>query len=321
MSFLIDKAAFTAHMYREILAELNRDGEQGDGLCLIQMLAGVVAETILVFDDPDEGLTAALEDLAFHMGCVVADTDPQTGDLPPAYIIDAETESGRAMARRLFEEWMDCPYEFYDLLIFVAHHILSHLADEKRSNEDIFGLFEFCLTRSLANEIAAQELCDIVIEEKIGVEGWGLSESVSGLSAVAGRLLGLSRNACEIFQAPQLPNNLDQVAYVMTQEAVRLGIPAGSDWRFGLAANDGPVSAPFDLIFSLLPRCRELLEAIGISDDVGQAVAVAKAAGRMLAVAAGGDRPELEPLVAKPLAMAAMTDSYKALCLELASNS
>ena len=47
-----------------------------------------------------------------------------------------------------------------------------------------------------------------------------------------------------------------------------------------------------------------------------QAVACAKAAGRMLAVTSGGEMPEIEPAIAKPLAMAAITDTYKSVCMD-----
>ncbi|MBU0859765.1 MAG: hypothetical protein KJ667_07490, partial [Alphaproteobacteria bacterium] len=113
---------------------------------------------------------------------------------------------------------------------------------------------------------------------------------------------------------PTMPERLDQLSYVMTQEAVRLGIPAGTDWRFGLAANDCPTSAPYDLLDSLEPDCDEFLAIIGLDDKVDRAVACAKAAGRMLAVAAGGEAPEIEPVIAKPLAMAAITETYKTVC-------
>ena len=91
------------------------------------------------------------------------------------------------------------------------------------------------------------------------------------------------------------------------------GVPAGSDWRFGLAANDSPPSAPFDLIFNLWPACRDFFRAINLEALDDQAVACAKAAGRMLAVAAGGAAPGLEPVIAKPLAMAALTETYRAV--------
>jgi hypothetical protein len=38
----------------------------------------------------------------------------------------------------------------------------------------------------------------------------------------------------------------------------------------------------------------------------------------MLAMASGGERPEIEPVIAKPLAMAAMTETYRTVCREYA---
>ncbi|MEC7029094.1 MAG: hypothetical protein VXW91_05430, partial [Pseudomonadota bacterium] len=56
-----------------------------------------------------------------------------------------------------------------------------------------------------------------------------------------------------------------------------------------------------------------------IMDLMDQSVACAKAAGRMLALMAGGEVPEIEPVIAKPLAMAAMTDTYKTVCYDQAA--
>ena len=225
-------------------------------------------------------------------------------------MIDYETEKGRGVARQLFEEWLDCAYEFHDLILFTIHNIMLQLEDNGQERSEILRLFVECSTRCLAYEIAAQELCDIVIEQKMTSEGWSFGESISSLSAIAGRCLALMPP--EFFT----PGGIDQVAYVMTQEAVRLGVPAGSDWRFGLAANDCPSSAPFDLIFSLWPAVRDFFRVISLEPLVDQAVACAKAAGRMLAVASAGEVPNLEPVIAKPLAMAAITETYKVVSRE-----
>ena len=314
MSILIDKAGFTAQMHESLLAQAALGGEEIDGMRLIQLMSGILVETLLLFDDPDEGLVASFAALERELGCP-AHNGPLAADaLPPGWLIDYETEQGRALARKLFEEWLDCAYEFHDLVVFIVHNLMMRLEQDGQPRGETLRLFIECSTRCMAYEIAAQELCDVVIETKIGGEGWSMGESVAGLSAVAGRCLALSQNACQLFRVPSLPDRLDQVSYVMTQEAVRLGIPAGTDWRFGLPANDCPVTAPFDLIFSLWPVCKEFLTVINLHEPVDQAVACAKAAGRMLAVAAGGETPEMEPVIAKPLAMAAMTDTYKTIC-------
>lgn len=319
MSILIDKAGFAAQIHSAVLSRAAVPGAPGDvdGMRLLCVLAGVLAETLLLFDDPDEGYLASVSRLSRDLECAPHEGPVPEGILPPAYLLDQNTEQGRAVARELFEDWLQCAFEFHDLVLFVIHNVLVRMEEAGQPREETMRLLMECTVKCLAYEIAAQELCDIVIEQKIGREGWSLGESVSGLSAVAGRCLGLSRNVSHLFRAPVVPDNLDQVAYVMTQEATRLGLPAGTDWRFGLAANDCPVTAPFDLIFSLWPCCRNFFQVISLTDMVDQAVACAKAAGRMLAVAAGGERPEIEPIVAKPLAMAAMTDTYKTVCREV----
>ncbi len=316
MSVLIDKPGFAARIYQNLMSRAALDGQETDGMKLLQLLAGMMVETLLLFDEPDTGLEATYARLEKMLECrpLPGALGPQA--LPPAYVLDYETEQGRAVARGLFEEWLDCAYEFHDVLTFIIHSVICRIEWENQPRSELLRLFIETSNRCMAYEVAAQELCDIAIEDKVTMEGWSLCDSVSGLSAIAGRCLALSQNACQLFAVPSLPDKLDQVAYVMTQEAVRLGIPAGTDWRFGLAANDHPCTAPYDLIFGLEPVSLDFLRVIGLHDYMDQSVACAKAAGRMLAVAAGGETPEIEPVIAKPLAMAAMTDTYRTVCRE-----
>lgn len=316
MATLTNHAAFGGYVYSKLLTHASLAGEETDGMKLLQLLAGIMVETVLLFEDSDEGIVATYDQLAKMLDC-----EPQAGfvapnALPPAYIIDYETEQGRAVCRLLFEDWLDCAYEFHHLMLTITQNVIIKLEAEGQPRKEVFRLFIECLNRAMSYEIAAQELCDVVLDEKVAKEAWTMGQSVTGLSAVAGYYLAHSQNACQLFKGPCLPDKLDQVSYVMTQEAVRLGIPAGSDWRFGLAANDCAVSAPYDLIGSLEPSCHEFFKVIQLESYVDQAVGCAKAAGRMLAVAAGGEVPELEPVIAKPLAMAAMTDTYKVACSE-----
>ncbi len=311
MSILIDKTGFAAHIHKCLMNQTSLPDGETDGMRMIQLLSGLTVETLLLFDEPDQGLSATYARLA-----QLLESEPSAGALgpnalPPAYVIESETEIGRALARRLFEDWLNCAYDFHDLLVTVIQGMIVQLELCGQPRSETFRLFIECTNRCMGYEIAAQELCDIVIEEKIGAEGWNLADSVSGLSAVAGRCLAMGHTPSAVFNPVTWNDRLDQVSYVMTQEAIRLGIPAGSDWRFGLAANDCPANAPYDLIVSLEPSARGFFRIIGLMDLMDQAVACANAAGRMLAVAAGGDAPELEPVIAKPLAMAAMTETYR----------
>jgi hypothetical protein len=318
MFALTNKPEMAARLYSGLI-ELASDQKRGtDAMRLIQHIAGVLVETFMVFEEPDRAMEASFDRLSHLLGC-----EPLPGllgpkALPPAHILDRETERGRRAARQFFEEWLDCEFEFHDLMLVLIHNIFVSWEDDDQPRAESFRLLIECTKRCMAFEISAQELCDVVIESKVAAEGWSLGDCIAALSAVSGRrlALSLSTESCEIFRGSKLPENLDCIVYVMTEEAVRLGVPAGSDWRFGLAANDMPVNAPVALIVGIEPHCRRFFEAISMVNQYDQAVACAKAAGRMIAVASGGELPELEPAIAKPLAMAAITETYKSVCME-----
>lgn len=317
MFALTNKPDMGARLYSGLI-ELATDGDRGtDIMKVIQHMAGVLTETYLVFDNPDEAMVASFDKLAALMGCDPAPGVLAVDALPPADTIDYETERGRRAARQFFEEWLDCEYEFHDLILVIIHNMLTHWETDGLARAESFRLLTECTRRCLGYEIAAQELCDIVLDRKVAIQSWSLSDCITALSAVAGRRVALAIDAADgAFSGASIPEHLDRVARVMTQEAVRLGVPAGSDWRFGLPANDVPSSAPTDLIIGIEPYCRSFFRAIRLECPFEQAVSCAKAAGRMVAVASGGELPQLEPAIAKPLAMAAMTETYRSVCVD-----
>jgi hypothetical protein len=318
MFALTNKPDMGARLYTGLI-ELATDPQKGtDSMKVIQHMAGVLVETYLVFDNPDEVMEVSFRQLSEMLGCEPQGGALAAGVLPPAHIIDAETERGRTAARKFFEQWLDCAFEFHNLILVIVHNILVSWESDGQSRAESFRLLVECSQKCMGFEIAAQELCDVVIDQKVASEGWSLADCVASLSAVAGRRLALSlnTNGCMLFRGAELPENLDRIVFVMTQEAVRLGVPAGSDWRFGLAANDVPVNAPLELIYGIEPFCRSFFDAMRIPNQYEQAVCCAKAAGRMLAVASGGEMPELEPAIAKPLAMSAITETYKSVCMD-----
>ena len=317
MFALTNKPDMGARLYTGLI-RLATDSERGtDCMQVIQHIAGVLVETYLVFDEPDKAMHASLNQLCAMMDCTPVQGKLDHTVLPPANIMDQETEKGRMAARLLFEEWLDCEFEFHQLMLVIIHNVLVHWEEDGQRRAATLRLLIESVHQCMGFELAAQELCDVVIDRKVSHEGWSLGDCIASLSAVAGRRLALSLNtdACMIFRGCDLPDNLDHVVHVMTQEAVRLGVPAGSDWRLGLAANDVPVNAPVDLILGIEPYCEGFFDAIKMDNGFQQAVSCAKAAGRMLAVAAGGEVPEIEPAIAKPLAMAAITETYKSVCM------
>ncbi len=319
MFALTNKPEMGARFYSALI-QLAADHERGiDSMKVIQHMAGVLVETYYIFEDSDQAMQASFQKLSGLLNCHPAPGMLAPYALPPAHIIDFETERGRLAARVFFEEWLDCNFELHDLILNVFQHIIIGWEDMGVPREETLRLLIECVKKCMAFEIAAQELCDVSIEYQVGRKGWGVGDCIAALSGVAGRRLAISLSSseiCDYFRGSDLPDNLDRIVYNMTQEAVRLGVPAGSDWRFGLAANDTPINAPVDLIRELEPRCLRFFRAIGLNGSYDQAVSCAKAAGRMIAVASGGDLPEIEPAIAKPLAMSAITESYKFVCLD-----
>ncbi len=320
MFALTNKPEMGARFYSALI-QLAADHDRGiDSMKLIQHMAGALVETYFLFDEPDVAMQASLKKMS-----VLLQTHPAPGALPsyalpPAHIIDQETERGRLAARVFFEEWLDCNFELHDLILDVFQNVIIGWEEMGVPRAETFRLLVECVKKAMAFEISAQELCDISITSShVGVNGWTVGDCIAALSGVSGRRLAISLETSEmvdLFRGSDLPENLDRIVCNMTQEAVRLGVPAGSDWRFGLAANDTPINAPVDLVRDIEPVCLRFFRSIDLYCPYYQAVACAKAAGRMIAVASGGELPEIEPAIAKPLAMSAITESYKYVCMD-----
>lgn len=315
------KADVALRIHTSIQA-MSEEPEMGtDAMKVLLLYAGMLVECAFLFDNCEEALEGAFSRLSDLLEC-----EPYAGDLgpeslPPAAVIDADMEQGRSLAREFFEEWLDCSYEFQDMVLLLIQQSLARWEMFGMNRGESFRLLVAGTYKAMAYELAAQELCDAVIEQKIGVSHWKLADSVAALAGSAGYKLAKShdgRNQCCWFRGADLPDLLDQTAYVMTQEAVRHGMCTTTDWRFGLPANDTPANPPLSLIRAIDPICFGFFAAIEMDELEDQAVACAKAAGRMLAIISGGKKPELEPAIAKPLAMAAITESYKSVCVEYA---
>lgn len=311
--------AIRIHAAIQAMAE---EPEMGtDAMKVLMLYSGMLVECAFLFDNCEEALEGSFAKLSELLDC-----EPYGGDLggkamPPAPIIDFDTEQGRSLSREFFEEWNDCHYEFQNMVLFLIQQSLSRWEMFGMARTESFRILIEATYKAMAYELAAQELCDALIEQKIGILNWKLADSVAALAGTAGYKLAQShegKNQCCWFRGSDLPDVLDQTAYVMTQEAVRHGLCSSTDWRFGLPANDTPANPPTQLIRELDPLCQGFFNAIEMFDLNDQAVACAKAAGRMLAITSGGKNPELEPAIAKPLAMAAISESYKSVCMEYA---
>ena len=312
--FIEQKIFLPAHIHTSVFSECYVSGKGTDIMKVLNVYAGMLTESLLLFQNPDEGLEYCYDQITKSLGTEPYEGILDSAALPPADVLDRYTEKGRALARDVFAEWVDCIHDFQQELIRLITQSILHWEQQKVWRAETLRLFIEITNRCMAYEMAAQELCDVIIECKIFEEQWTLADGLSALSGVCGRRLALSLNETGYWRPSRfnmLAAPLDDVVYVMTQEATRLGIPAGCDWYKGLAANDAPPDPPSEIVDSIEPYALVFYEMIGLTTLREQAVASAKGAGRMLAIAAGGDNPEMTPVIAKPLAMAALSEMYK----------
>lgn len=316
----LDRAAMVGQLQSSLLAFCAPVADDLQGLAdiqeVLQLMSGVLVETHLLFEQPETGLVSSLHKILHALG----PGDPADGYLEEhcdPCALDGQMEQGRMMAKELFEEWLDCTYEFHKFIETFTIQSLLLWEEEGLTRHMMYRYLYDSAVRSMALEIAAQELCDVVIDELIGGWGWTVLDAVAGLSALSGHKLALSaldHQGCQIFRGADIPEHMDRIVHVMTQEAVRYGTPVGSDWRFGLAANDIPPNPPWEILSGVEPLADRLLGCLPFSTLEDHAAACAKAAGRMIAVASGGEDPEYDSAIVKPMAMAALTESYKNVC-------
>lgn len=302
----------------ELLCDYARDDVRDgvNALRLLMALSGVLVETAFLFEQPDESLDGLIRKLSRRLLTVPSTHLLDTDFLPAAYVLDEMSELGRDVTRHAMKREIDEPHAFADLVIDVVHHNILMIETIDIPRHESFRILCEFATRAMVLEVAAQELCDVLLELKIGGENWTMADCIGSLSGLSGYKVAVwyqnTSGMTGVRERAQM-KTFNQVVDVMTREAVRYGIPGGTDWRFGLPANDVPANPPSTLISGVLPFCESFFKTVRAFEPIFQATACAKAAGRMLAVASGGELPEIAPAISKPLAIAAMTESYRSI--------
>lgn len=289
-----------------------------DMLRLAQISAGALCELSMdCMDDPSEfwvaqmnrlwkavGLDATDRDLALER---MKDGETKLFSFSDPRTLDREVESGRMLLRSIHIESGVSSENITDPLheFMVMYLMSSTRTSHDRSNLCLF--IEDTAQKALAYEMATQELCDLLIETKLVSHGWSLGDAICALAGAAAQRLAIKRASknwsweCE-YQV---------IADVMMREALSLGVPSTSSWEFGMAANDSRPNPPIALIKAVESSCLVFLDLINITDFETQSIVLAKAAGRMLALAATGEDPEIEAHIAKPLACHAMAETLR----------
>ena len=120
--------ADVAHRIHYAIHAMSADEVRGvDAMKATLLLSGLYVESAFLFDNCEEALQG----------------EPMGGDidvsvLPPSCIIDFDAEMGRAMAREFFEEWLDCEYEFHNMILTLTHQIFNQWEEFGQSRSESF---------------------------------------------------------------------------------------------------------------------------------------------------------------------------------------
>lgn len=262
--------------------------------------AGLLTETLLDFEEPD-----VVMEQAFHRIADLLRTDPSPtgGDelIPPAYTIDHDTELGRHLARNVADKLPRGIDDIHEIAIALIINDFPAWEKDGIPKEETLRLLIETVIMSLTFEMATQDFCDLLIEDFIAEGQHTPGEGILALAAVAGHYFTRAETEAA------LPAEAEkELTNVMIRESVRHNTPGPKDWRVLAAANDTQEDHIPEYISVLKPDIEEFFNLIGLDNKLAQAVAIAKAVGRMVAVITVEDVGQIHPSIAKSLAKTGM---------------
>lgn len=262
--------------------------------------AGLLTETLLDFEEPD-----VVMEQAFHRIADLLRTDPSPvrGEelIPPAYVIDHDTELGRHLARNVAERLPRGIDDIHEIAIALIINDFPAWEKKGPSKEESLRLLIESVIMSLTFEMATQDFCDLLIEDFIAEGARTAGEGILALAAVAGHYYALAET-----EATQPADAEQELTNVMIRESLRHGTPGPKDWKMLAPANDTHEDDIPEYISALKPDIEEFFVMIGLDNRMAQAVAIAKAVGRMVAVITVEDVGQIHPSIAKSLAKTGM---------------
>ena len=223
-----------------------------------------------------------------------------------SFILDKDMELGRSVVRAYLD---DLPETSFLMLRNIRASLLSMIPQKQT---DFWNrLYDMTLV-ALVSEQFLHHICDQVIDICIGGDGWTLGDCVQSMAALSGKYhakvievynLGVSKKAV-------IEHDFDYMINTMMNEAMRLGMPDTAGLYTMLAANDVQPFIPYAKADAINIIADPIFKIFHILDSDLRSMMLAKATGRMMAVAAAGETPDMDVCVVTPLALSSMQGSY-----------
>ena len=266
----------------------------------ICVYAGMITETLLEYEEPDEVMEQAFHRVADLLRTAPADGTEPDPLVPYAWKVDHDTELGRQLGRVVAKKLPKGLDDIHEIAIAMIINDFPQWEKIGYPRDRLLRILIETVISSLTFEMATQDFCDLLIEEFIA-EGNAPAEGILALSAVAGHYYTLADTAQTLPPEAEL-----EFTNVMVRESLRHGTPGVKNWGTLAAANDADGEHIPEYLKKLKPQIDEFFVLIGLEDPLGKAVSVAKSVGRMVAVITVEDVGQIHPSIAKSLAKTGM---------------
>lgn len=287
------------------------------------ILAGLFSECLMDCEDPFHELRLIWAQFSKRFD--LNESDLNSTPCVSVEDTDKTLELGRSLARLYLDDQDDTTRLLSDAVLNIVDHDVKMNAYTDKARSEIISFFFAATHLSLALEVIAHLFCDRVIDLKISQDNWSVSDALMAMSGLAGRYYAFALIdeeerlfaangdvlASTTYDSSHLSKKSLSMLNLISAEASRMGVVDGSNLLKGIAANDIEYRAYPHLVYSLEPSFAILASKYELVDYAVKSLSVAKATGRMIAVACSGQDAEMEHNVARPLAVASFIGNFE----------
>lgn len=272
---------------------------------LIALYAGAIAECLLDYEDWKEGMDEAFSLSKPFEDSLDATQWEKNGYGVHAFAMDRNAEIGRSVIRSYLTDEVETSY-------MMLREMMASLGGFRRQNPEFWSCLYDMTAFVLVTEQCVHSLCDQVIDICIGDEAWTMGDCVQALGGLSGQYYARSLSHQDLGGSKHavINHGFDFLIHTIMGEAMRLGMPEHAGVYTMLPANDTQHYVPFHRAESADMIADPLFRIFKVYNSDCRAMIVAKATGRMMAVASSGDQADMDCCVVTPLALSSMQGTY-----------
>jgi hypothetical protein len=280
------------------------DGHTNDGR-LILLYAGAIAECLLEYEDWKDGLNGFFDMNASFEESLDSAQWLESNAVTQSFYRDKDAELGRSVVRSYLDDHAETSF-------LMLRNIKSSLMAVMDDKTNFWRRLHDMTCTVLVTEQIVHNLCDQVIDINIGAEGWSLGDCVQAMGALSGQYYARSLQARTYGRSKMavINHGFDYMVHTIMNEAMRLGMDDHAGVYTMIPANDTQPYVPFSKVDNIDVIAMPLFRIFKVADANLKSLMVAKATGRMMAVAAAGDTADMDCCVVTPLALTSMQGSY-----------